>query len=76
MRTTLHDSGGFACLADIRPIPLPVGGHCLTLSTRWAGAKNPDSERQIASLCLDRAGLLALGELVAAALNEQQRSKA
>ena len=40
MRTTLFDNGDFAYFADLTDLPDPVGGHCLTISSRLVSSRD------------------------------------
>lgn len=60
MKTTILDSGDFAYLAEVTHIPEPVGGLCLTITSRWQTAKNPEDEQIRLRICLDEAGLRSL----------------
>lgn len=64
MKTTLLDNGDFAYLAELTPIPAPVGGHCLTLTSRWNTARDPEAEQVSLRICLDEAGLQRLATLL------------
>ena len=40
MRTTLFDNGDFSYFADLAPVPAPVDGHCLTISSRLVSSRD------------------------------------
>lgn len=56
-RTTLADNGDFVYIAELSPVPPPVGGHCLTIRSRWHSARDAEAEQVRLRLCLDAAGL-------------------
>lgn len=66
-RTVLFGNGDFSYTAELSQIPLPVGGHCLTIRSNWRSAKNAQEDQIRLSLCLDDAGLARLAKLVAGA---------
>lgn len=63
-RTVLFDNGDFSYTAELSRVPLPVGGHCLTIRSNWRSAKNAAEDQIRLSLCLDDVGLASLAELV------------
>lgn len=65
--TVLFDNGDFSYTAELSRVPLPVGGHCLTIRSNWRSAKNAEEDQIRLSLCLDDAGLARLAKLVAGA---------
>ena len=52
MRTTLFDNGDFAYFADLTPVPDPVGGHCLTISSRLVSSRASQAEQVRFRACL------------------------
>lgn len=40
MRTHLFENGDFAYFADLTPVPAPVGGYCLTISSRLVSSRD------------------------------------
>lgn len=64
MKTTLLDNGDFAYLAELTPVPAPVGGYCLTFTSRWNTAREPEAEQVRLRICLDEAGLQRLAALL------------
>lgn len=66
LSTTLFDNGDYHLYAQVRPIPEPVGGHCLTIKSRWASAANPTDEQVRFQVCLDTKGVRSLSALLSA----------
>lgn len=64
MKTTILENGDFAYFAQVTPIPLPVGGHCLTITSRWNTAKEPEAEQVRLRICLDDDGLRQLASVL------------
>ncbi len=64
MRTTLFDNGDFAYLADLTPVPAPVGGHCLTISSRLVSSRDSEAEQVRFRACLADEQLLGLARLI------------
>jgi hypothetical protein len=64
MCTTLFDNGYFAYFADLTPVPAPVGGHCLTISSRLASSRDSQAEQVRFRACLADAQLLGLARLI------------
>lgn len=65
MRVQIVDNAGFAVFAELEPSTSPAGHHSLRLLTKWAGAKDPNSEQLKASVLLKPDGLAALRALLA-----------
>ena len=64
MKSTLFDNGDFAYMAEVAPVPAPVGGLCLTITSRWRNAKDSEAEQVRFRACLDEAGAVALANLI------------
>lgn len=64
MRTTLFDNGDFAYFADLTPVPDPVGGHCLTISSRLVSSRASQAEQVRFRACLADEQLLGLARLI------------
>lgn len=65
MRASLVETADFVYSVDIRPHGLPeVVGWCLTVTTRWLGARDPSAEQTRLQVCLDESGLRSLATLV------------
>ena len=64
MRTTLFDNGDFAYFADLNPVPPPVGGHCLTISSRLVSSRDSQAEQVRFRACLADEQLLGLARLI------------
>lgn len=68
MRTLLFENDDFSVFADLRPVVPPVGGYCLTLSSRRQAVRHPHEEQVRFQGFLDREGLQALAGLIDEAL--------
>ena len=66
LTTTLFDNGDYHLYAQVSSIPEPVGGHCLTIKSRWATAANPTDEQVRFQVCLDTKGVQSLSALLSA----------
>ena len=64
MRTTLFDNGDFAYFADLTHLPDPVGGHCLTISSRLVSSRDSQAEQVRFRACLADEQLLGLARLI------------
>lgn len=64
---TLAHTGDFVYTAELSPVPEPVGGHCLTIRSRWQSARDPEAEQVRLRVCLDDDGLQALAGLLTTA---------
>ncbi len=64
MRTILFDNGDFAYFADLTPLPDPVGGHCLTISSRLVSSRDSQAEQVRFRACLADEQLLGLARLI------------
>ncbi len=58
------EAGGFRYMAGIRPLSNAAGDYSLTITSTWAGAKDPVAERTVLQITLDAKGLLALRDLI------------
>lgn len=65
MRATIAATGAFSYTAELRELAAPGGGYSFNI-IRWAGAKDPAGEQTAFQACLDRAGLVALRDLITA----------
>ncbi len=64
MRTTLFDNGDFSYFADLAPVPAPVDGHCLTISSRLLSSRDSQAEQVRFRACLADEQLLGLARLI------------
>lgn len=74
MRTKILDNDDFAYFADVAPIPLPVGGYALTITSLWRSAKDPLDEQVQFKACLDKSGLQALVDMLQLSLRKEEQS--
>ena len=70
MRTTLFDNGDFAYFADLTHLPDPVGGHCLTISSRLVSSRDSQAEQVRFRACLAEEHLQNLARLIESQLGE------
>lgn len=63
-RAVLADNGDFIYTAEISSVPEPVGGHCLTIRSRWRSARDAEAEQVRLRVCMDDDGLQALCRLI------------
>lgn len=78
MKATLSDNGSFAYTADLGPVHALPGAFSLQIASDFDGAKVP-APRTVFSVTLDRAGLLALRDLIDAQLDtrvQESRNRA
>lgn len=64
MRTTLFDNGDFAYFVYLSPVPDPVGGHSLLITSRLKSSRRPDEEQVRFRACVDESGLQNLARLI------------
>jgi hypothetical protein len=64
MKTTILATEAFTYTAELRPLQDPPGGYTFSITSTFGRARTPDAERQVFQACLDRAGLLALRDLI------------
>ena len=64
MRTTLFDNGDFSYFADLAPVPAPVDGHCLTISSRLLSSRDSQAEQVRFRACRADEQLLGLARLI------------
>ncbi|ALK87793.1 hypothetical protein [Limnohabitans sp. 63ED37-2] len=65
-RTTLFDNGDFSLHAQLSPVPSPVGGYALTITSKRLESRNPNEEQVRFFACLDQTGLRNLLSLIEA----------
>lgn len=58
--TPFFESGDFTYTAHVRRLEVPQGSIHLSITTRWAGAKNPKGENSAFSITLNEAQLQQL----------------
>ncbi|MEK0416614.1 MAG: hypothetical protein EB096_13285 [Betaproteobacteria bacterium] len=63
-RVTLFDNSDFRYLVRLQPVPAPVGGYALTISSQWASAAHPQQEQVKFRACLNRLDLTRLQKLI------------
>jgi len=54
----------FKYSVEIRRLDRPDCGYNFSITSTWLGAKDPTAERTVFKSCLDRAGLLAMRDLI------------
>jgi hypothetical protein len=64
MRATILATEAFQYTADLCKVVALPGTHHLVISSAWIGAKMPEAEQVAFQACVDRAGLLALRDLI------------
>lgn len=70
MRSILLATEALRYTAEVRRLGQPADTFSVSILSIWPGAKDPTAERTLIQLTLDAAGLVALRELVDAALTE------
>ncbi len=63
-KVILSDNDDFRYFLALKPIPGPVGGHSLTITSQWDSSSKPQEEQVRFRACIDRAGLLRLQDLI------------
>jgi hypothetical protein len=61
---TLFDNRDFRYLVRLLPVPDPVGGYSLTITSQWDSAAHPQEEQVRFRACLDRQYLRRLQKLI------------
>jgi hypothetical protein len=64
VQAVIQANEAFSYTGDLRPLAAIPGTFLLSISTRFAGAKNPNRSRVVFQVTLDRAGLLALRNVI------------
>ena len=75
-RTTLFDNGDFSLHARLSPVTSPEYGHALTITSQRQESRNPHEEQVRFFACLDREGLIKLGDLIQQQLANHPGSRA
>ncbi len=63
-RATLYDNGDFRYFVYLDPVPSPVGGFALTITSQWNSSAKPEEEQFRFRACLERQGLEQLQALI------------
>lgn len=63
-KTSFVNSEDFAYNAEVRELDALPGSFSLAITTVWRSAKNPTEEQTALQITLDRAGLIALRDLI------------
>ena len=63
-RGTLYDNGDFRYYGYLDPVPSPVGGFALTITSQWKSSARPEEEQFRFRACLERQGLEQLQALI------------
>ncbi|MEY3253375.1 MAG: hypothetical protein RL227_2348 [Pseudomonadota bacterium] len=64
MQATIQASEASSYTVHLHQVEAVPGTHHLQITSAYAGAKNRDEQRVVFALTLDRAGLLALRDLI------------
>lgn len=64
MKAPIVATEAFQYTAEIRKLDRPDCGYSFSISSTWAGAKDPTAARTSLQVTLDAAGLLALRDLI------------
>ena len=64
MQAAIVATEAFQYTVDIRPLDVPAGSFHLSMHSAWQGAKNPQARQTPFQATTDRAGLIALRDLV------------
>ena len=63
-KITLVNSEDFFYIAEVRKLDALPGLFSFSFTTIWRGAKNPSAEQTALQVTLNRAGLIALRDLI------------
>ena len=75
MRANILATEAFTYTAEVRPIAAQAGAYSFSVSSKWAGAKDPNAQQVAVQMTLDAAGLRALRDLIDAALALEEERK-
>lgn len=63
-RATLLDNGDYSLHVTLQAVDSPPGGQAIIISSKKRLSRNPREEQVKFLACLDREGLVALGQLI------------
>lgn len=64
MKADILATEAFTYTAEVRPLDAQPGAYSFSITSRWAGAKDPDAQQVAVQMTMDAAGLLALRGLI------------
>ena len=67
-KTSFFNSEDFAYNAEVRALDALPGSFSFAITTVWRSAKNPAEEQTALQITLDKAGLIALRDLIDSAV--------
>jgi hypothetical protein len=68
MKAYIVATEAFRYTAEIREVAIPAGTYSFVIKTTWLGAKDPTAEHTAVQITLDAGGLIALRDLIDAAV--------
>ncbi|MBK7515736.1 MAG: hypothetical protein IPI51_09000 [Betaproteobacteria bacterium] len=70
MKAHIVAAEAFRYTVEVRPLAVPAGIYSFAITSTWLGAKDPTSERTAVQISLDAGGLMALRDLIDAAVQQ------
>jgi len=64
MKANILATEAFTYTAELRRLAGQAGAYSFSITSRWAGASDPEAQRVAVQITLDRGGLLALRDLI------------
>jgi hypothetical protein len=68
MKAQIVAAEAFRYTVEVRPLAVPACIYSFAITSAWLGAKDPTSERTAVQISLDAGGLMALRDLIDAAV--------
>jgi hypothetical protein len=76
MQAAIVANEAFQYVVDIRPLDVPTGSFHLSVHSAWQGAKDPQAQQTPFQATTDRAGLIALRDLIDQVLDSAAQPRA
>ena len=64
MRANILATEAFTYTAEVRPLAAQAGAYSFSITSKWAGARDPSAQQVAVQMTLDTAGLRALRDLI------------
>lgn len=73
--TTVFDNGDYSLNVTLSPVTSPIDGQALIITSKRKESRNPNEEQVRFMACLDRGGLVKLGEIIQKQLTAAREPK-
>lgn len=70
MKAHIVATGAFRYTVEVRRLAVPIGNFNFAITSTWLEAKDPTAEQTAVQITLDAGGLMALRDLIDAAVQQ------